>query len=71
MTKKAEQKSTLKEILKDQSGAMGVKQIAMIVAAIIVIGAAATYLSNSTTIGGMISEVWNFLFGEIKKMIGA
>lgn len=67
---KAEQRSGWKARLmafwKDESGAMGVKQIAATVAAIVIIGAVVVAITGN--LGEWIDQIWDLLIGQIEKM---
>lgn len=59
-------KSRLKAFWDDESGAMGVKQIAATVAAIVIIGAVVVAITGN--LGEWIDQIWDLLIGQIEKM---
>ena len=52
---------------KDESGDFGIKQIAMTVAVIVVIGFAITIIQ--TNMGSWISELWTLFMDQIKDLM--
>lgn len=59
-------KSGLKRWLQDESGEIGIKQLAITVGVIIIVGAAVIVLKDS--IGDIIESVWDWLFDIIKEI---
>lgn len=59
-------KSRLKAFWKDESGAMGVKQIAATVAVIVIIGAVVVIVNDN--LSTWISDVWKLFMEQIEKM---
>ncbi|MDH6371345.1 hypothetical protein CA600_12930 [Paenibacillus sp. VTT E-133280] len=62
-------KTDLKGLLVEEKGEVGIKQIAITVGVIIVIGVVVTYLKDGALVG-WIDDIWTFLFEDlIKKMV--
>ena len=58
----------LKGFWADERGDVGIKQIAMTVGVIILIGGVVTFLSDGETLGGWVEDVWDFVFEKIKSV---
>lgn len=58
----------LRNLMKEERGDFGVKQIAMVVAVIIVIGFVIAALK--TIMPDVVDDVWEFLFNQIKGIGG-
>lgn len=52
----------------DERGDVGIKQIAMTVGVIILIGVVVTSLSSGDTLAGWVGDVWEAVFGKIKEV---
>ncbi|MEK5253478.1 hypothetical protein [Paenibacillus odorifer] len=50
----------------DEKGEVGIKQIAMTVGVIILIGVVVTSLSSGSTLADWVGDVWDAVFGKIK-----
>ncbi|MBY3622588.1 hypothetical protein BSK62_02510 [Paenibacillus odorifer] len=62
-------KTDLKELLVEEKGEVGIKQIAITVGVIILIGVVVTYLKGGV-LAGWVDDIWTFLFDDlIKKMV--
>ncbi|NGM82821.1 hypothetical protein G5B47_10390 [Paenibacillus sp. 7124] len=59
--------SKVKAFLADERGAVGVKEIAVTVAVIVIIGAVVSLITDSF-LNTWISEVWEFFMTQIEKM---
>lgn len=57
----------LRRMLADERGAVGVKEIAITVAVIVIIGAVVSLITGSF-LNTWISEIWNLFIGLIKDM---
>lgn len=58
----------VKVFIKDEAGEIGIKQIAMTVAIIVVIGAILTLLTGGL-LSTWVSELWTFFMTEIKEFL--
>lgn len=62
-------RTDLKEVLVEEKGEVGIKQIAITVGVIILIGVVVTYLQGGVLVG-WVDDVWEFLFEDlIGKMV--
>ena len=62
-------KTDLKELLVEEKGEVGIKQIAITVGVIILIGVVVPYLKGGV-LTGWVDDVWEFLFDDlIGKMV--
>lgn len=57
----------LRRMLADERGAVGVKEIAVTVAVIVIIGAVVSLVTGSL-LGNWIDEIWTLFIDQIKKM---
>ncbi|UQZ35410.1 hypothetical protein C2I18_18920 [Paenibacillus sp. PK3_47] len=57
----------LRRMLADERGAVGVKEIAITVAAIVIIGAVVSLVTGSL-LGDWIDEIWTLFMNQIEKM---
>lgn len=57
----------LRRMLDDERGAVGVKEIAITVAVIVIIGAVVSLITDSF-LNTWISEIWNLFIEQIEKM---
>jgi hypothetical protein len=60
-------KSKIKMLLKDERGEFGIKQIALTVAVIVVIGFAITAIQG--LLPGWITQIWTMFIDQIKKLM--
>ncbi len=58
----------LERVVKEERGDIGIKQLAITVGVIIVVGAAVLILKDS--IGDIIDSVWEWLFEDVIQKIG-
>lgn len=59
----------MKNFMEEERGDFGVKQIAIAIAVIILIGAAVSFLKGN--IGTMVEGVWDWLFEQIQNITNA
>ncbi|WP_410771618.1 TMEM14 family protein [Fontibacillus sp. BL9] len=70
MENKKLEKVKKRSFWKDETGDIGIKQIAITVAVIVLVGGVISFMKDGSTISGWISSVWNWLFEDIlKKMV--
>ncbi|HOM02747.1 MAG TPA: hypothetical protein PLH43_07970 [Acetivibrio sp.] len=62
-------KKSVKKFLKDERGEFGVKQIAITVAVIVVVGLILSILRGGL-LREIVNDVWDFLWTQIKEMMG-
>lgn len=62
-------KDEVQQIKEEERGDIGIKQLAITVGVIILVGAAV--LALKTNIGTMLSGVWDWLFKDVIQKIGA
>ncbi|HHV29104.1 hypothetical protein [Acetivibrio mesophilus] len=67
--KKELMKKSIKRFLKDERGEFGVKQIAITVAVIVVVGLILTILQGGL-LEGIVNQVWDFLWEQIQNLMG-
>ncbi|MDQ2085696.1 hypothetical protein RBH29_04510 [Herbivorax sp. ANBcel31] len=60
-------KKIIRNLLKDQSGEFGVKQIAITVAVIVIIGFIIVIVQNN--LDGWIGEIWDLFMEQIENLI--
>lgn len=65
-----EKMGKIKGFWADERGDVGIKQIAVTVAVIMLIGVVVTSLSTGNTLATWVTEVWNYVFGKIKSVFG-
>jgi len=63
-------KSKFVSFLRSRKGGFGVKEIAITVAVIIVIGAAIGIIKSDDYLAKWIADVWDYLFGRVKDLAG-
>ncbi len=54
----------------DERGDVGIKQIAVTVGVIILIGVVVNSLKDGTTLSKWVTDVWDFVFQKIKSVFG-
>ncbi len=64
-----EKSPTLATVLKDETGAFGIKEIAITVAVIVIIGFVILAIDNN--IGTWVTQIWNIFIDMIEDLIGS
>lgn len=65
MENKQVEKVEKRSFWKDERGDIGVKQIAITVGVIVLVASVVSYFKSGETIGGWISDVWEYIFKDI------
>jgi len=60
----------IQRLFRDEAGAVGVKQIAIAVASVVVIGAVAAVLISENFLSRAITDVWDWLWLQIQTILG-
>lgn len=63
-------KNAVVSMIMNNRGEFGIKQIAMTIGIIIVVGAAVTFITSGTFLGTAIGDVWDWLFLRIQDIFG-